>query len=174
MASYPIGLPAPQIADYSISTATGLMPIRFERGNVRQRRTAQRHKQTFTMTFMLTINQLWSWQLWANESGYDWHTMFLESPYSGLSVSGANLIPHSIRYVSDFSIQVVTQGDVRATVIAEMDVTTLPQGIVTFTGNWIRAGIPATPSSANYYRAGIPATPSTDTLTAGSPAIPAA
>ena len=174
MASDPIGLPNGQISDYSVATATGLAPIKFERGNTRQRRTAQRHKQSFTLSFVLTSSQLWTWQLWANENAYNWHTMLLESAYSGLSVSGQALIPHTIRYVSDISIQVISQGYLKATVLAEMDVTTLPQGIITITGNWIRAGIPATPSSANYYRAGIPATPSTDTLTAGSPAIPAA
>lgn len=173
MAQYPIGLPLPIIANYSISANTGLTSVRFENGMARQRRNAKRDRYTFTMSFVFTSAQLWTWQSWANQSGYDWHSMFMESPYSGLSLIGQNLIPHSIRYISDITLDVVSQGYMRASVIAEMDVTTLPQGIVTFTGNWIRGGIPAA-TYVNYYRAGIPATPSTDAVTAGSPALPAA
>jgi len=174
MAGYPAGLPLPTVIDYGVQTATGLALVRFDRGNSRLRRKAKRHRQMFTLSFVFTSSQLWTWQSWANESGYDWHSMLLESPFSGLSVSGSDLIPHSIRYVSDISMAPLSSGVMRVTVAAEMDVTTLPQGIVTFTGNWIRGGTPASPSSSAYYRAGIPATPSTDTVIAGSPALPAA
>lgn len=174
MASYPSDLPQAMIADYSVQTSTGISAVRFENGFARQRRTARRDRQVFTLSFVFTTSQLWEWQLWANANGYAWHTMNMESPYSGLSVSGENLIPHSIRYVSSPTIELMSIGYVRVSVSAEMDVTTLPQGIVTFTGNWIRGGTPAAPSSSAYYRAGIPATPSADTVTAGSPALPAA
>lgn len=173
MAQYPPGLPLPELANYSASTNVGLTLVRFENGMARQRRSARINRHSFSMSFVFTSAQLWTWQSWANQYGFDWHSMLMESPYSGLSVSGANLIPHTIRYTSDISLEVVSQGYMRASIIAEMDVTTLPQGIVTFTSNWVRGGTPAA-TYTDAFRGGTPATPSVDTVTAGSPALPAA
>ena len=54
-----------------------------------------------------------------------------------------------------------------------MDLDTLPQGVVNYSGVWIVGGSPASPS-ANNYVGGSPASPSTDFIIAGSPENPAA
>ncbi|MGA1373080.1 MAG: hypothetical protein ACO3Z6_15950, partial [Pseudomonadales bacterium] len=62
---------------------------------------------------------------------------------------------------------------VRATFVAELDMATLPEGVVISGSDWIDAGTPPAPS-ADWIIAGTPGTPSTDTITAGTPATPAA
>lgn len=173
MAAYPDGLPLPQVAEYSVATVRGLGAVRFERGNTRQRRMVRRDRNVFSLAFVFTTAELWTWQSWANQYGYDWHTMSLESAYSGLSVTGASLIPHTVRYISDIAFQTIAAGIVRVSVQAEMDVTTIPQGILAPSGNWYVAGSPSSPATDKIL-AGTPAAPSTDTIIAGTPALPAA
>ncbi len=173
MVAYPDGLPLPQVADYSVSTVRGLGAVRFERGNTRQRRMSRRDRNVFGLTFTFTVAEPWTWQSWANQYGYDWHNMDLESAYSGLSVTGASLIPHTVRYISDIAYQTIASGIVRVSVQAEIDVTTIPQGIIAPSGNWYVAGTPASPATDKIL-AGTPSAPSTDTIIAGTPALPAA
>lgn len=173
MAAYPAGLPAPLLAPYANQTATGVTAVQFERGNRRQRRTARKDRQIFSLSFVFTMTELWTWQSWANRFGYDWHSMDLASAWSGLSDPDGDPVPHTIRYTSDIAFEAVAPGVVRVSVEAEMDVSTLPQGVLTPSGNWYVAGTPASPS-ANYLVAGTPASPSSDVVVAGTPALPAA
>lgn len=173
MAEYPATLPGPLIADYGIDNLFGVTAVRFERGNNRQRRGAKRDKITFNLAFVFSTAQLWTWQSWANRYGYDWHTMDLESAWSGLSGTGETVIPHTVRYTGDISIQPIGGGYVRVTVPAEMDVNTLPQGVVVQTGNWYVARTPSNPAT-DVIIAGTPASPSTDVIIAGTPDLPAA
>lgn len=173
MTDYPSTLPAPQVSSYTVETAVNISAVRFEHGNSRQRRGAKRERQVFTLTFLFSLIELWAWQSWANANGYDWHSMDLESPYSGLTVEGLVLIPHTVRYIGDISIQSVSADLVRVSVQAEMDVSTIPVGIITPSGNWYVAGTPASPAT-NTITAGTPASPATDVIIAGSPALPAA
>ena len=71
------------------------------------------------------------------------------------------------------AIEPVSAAHVRVSVEAEMDLNTLPLGIVDQTGNVYVAGTPASPSSANTIRAGTPASPSTDQIIAGTPGLTA-
>lgn len=173
MAEYPSTLPAPQVSDYAIETAMPISAVTFERGNRRQRRGARKDRQVFTLSFIFSTAQLTVWQLWANQSGYDWHNMDLESPYSGLTLDEAILIPHTVRYISDISLQLLAPDVFRVSVTAEMDVTTVPQGILAPSGNWYVAGTPASPAT-NTITAGTPASPAANFIVAGSPANPAA
>jgi hypothetical protein len=175
MPSYPSSLPAPLVSGYGVSTVFDLSSVEFERGNTRQRQGARRETTAFTLSFLFSTAELWAWQSWANANGWDWHTMDLQSPYSAMSISGAAAIPHSIRYTSEqISMSFLGNGIVNVTVQAELDVTALPQGIYAYTGDWIVAGTPASPSSANWYIAGTPASPAADFVIAGTPAMPAA
>lgn len=173
MVAYPSDLPLPLVADYAVSTVRGVDAVKFERGNRRQRRTAKRERQVFALAFTFSMAQLYEWQTWANAYGYYWHTMNLESPWSGLSASGSALIPHTVRYISDLSIEAITAGYVNVYVQAEMDVSSVPQGILAPSGNWYVAGTPASPA-ANRVIAGTPSAPATDVIIAGTPASPAA
>lgn len=171
MTDYPSTLPAPQIADYAVQANIGLTVVSFEAGNRRQRRVSRRERHTFNLSFVFTTAQLWAWQSWANQWGYDWHQMNLESAYSGLS--GSRLIPHYVRYTSDIGIEALGNGYHRVTVSAELDLDRPPSGDIVPTGNWFVAGAPATPAT-DTITAGTPAAPAANTITAGTPAIPAA
>jgi len=173
MTDYPSTLPAPQVSDYALETAMPISSVTFERGNRRQRRGAKKDRQVFTLSFVFSTAQLTIWQLWANQYGYDWHSMDLESPYSGLTVEGLTLIPHTVRYISDIALQLVAPDVFRASVTAEMDVGTVPQGLLVPSGNWYVGGTPASPAT-DTITAGTPALPATDFIVAGSPALPAA
>lgn len=173
MTDYPSTLPAPQIAEYGVSNLFGVSAVRFETGHARQRRGAKRDKLYFIMSFVFTTPQLWEWQSWANLYGYDWHLMDLESQWSGLALTTESTIQHRVRYTGDITITTLGAGYVRATVQAEMDTDTIPQGVITVTGNWYIAGSPGSPSSDRVI-AGTPSAPSSNTIIAGSPGLPAA
>jgi hypothetical protein len=115
---------------------------------------------------------LWTWQAWANTYGYDWHYLNLISNYSGFTTDIA--IPHYVRYTGDIQIQPLGANYFMVSFEAEMDLNTLPQGIVQVTGDWIIGGTPASPSNSNSIQAGTPASPSTDFIIAGSPGLSAA
>ena len=173
MTDYPSTLPAPQVSDYALETAMPISAVTFERGNRRQRRGAKKDRQVFTLSFVFSTAQLTIWQLWANQYGYDWHSMDLESPYSGLSIEGLTLIPHTVRYISDIALQLVAPDVFRVSVTAEMDVSTTPDGVLAPSGNWYVAGTPASPAT-DTITAGTPGSPAADFIIAGSPALPAA
>lgn len=171
MAAYPSNLPAPQVSEYSVSTIRGVSAVTFEHGNKRQRRAAKRERQYFTLTFVFSMAELWTWQSWADDFGYDWHTMNLESPWSGLVVASSTLITHTVRYISDVQIEPIGSGYVRVSVQAEMDVNTVPQGAVVYTGNWYVARTPSNPAPTWIISLGAS---SPDTIIAGTPSLPAA
>lgn len=170
-APYPDSLPCPQISDYQVEVDHGASAVTFEHGNRRQRSFFKQERNVFSFSLVLTTEQLWDWQLWANVNGYDWHWMELESSYS--SVSGSVVSEHYIRYISDIAIEPVDLNYFRVVLQAEMDLNTLPRGIVVQTGNWYVARTPANPAT-DIIRAGTPASPSVDVIIAGSPGFPAA
>jgi len=175
MVDFPSSLPLPQVAEYSVGNIFGHTAVTFEHGNTRQRRRSKRDRWVFSLTFVFTKPQFWQWQAWANIAGYNWHVMNLESAYSGLTVANAINAPHTIRYISDISYDLVGSDNIRAMVVAEMDVSTVPTGVVVNTGNWYVGGTPASPSNSNKIIAGTPASPSsTNTIIAGAPDTPAA
>lgn len=171
MVLYPSTLPCPQISDYQVVVNAAVSSVAFDHGNTRQRRGVKTEHHTFSMSLVLTIPQLWQWQSWANKYGYDWHYMPLESSYSGFA-NGA-LLDHLIRYIGDITIVPVNADHMRVTFQAEMDLSSLPVGIITPSGNWIVAKTPASPAT-DWIIAKTPASPSTDIIIAGTPAMPAA
>lgn len=171
MTDFPSTLPCPQIEGYQVEIDHGVTGVTFENGNRRQRKQFKRERYYFQFSLVLTTEELWTWQSWANRFGYDWHKMNLVSHYSG-SV-GQVLLPHTIRYTGDISIELVDVDHYRVSVQAEMDGATVPTGVVNFTGNWIIAKTPAGPST-DWIIAKTPAAPSTDIIIAGSPGFPAA
>jgi hypothetical protein len=171
MTDYPSTLPCPQIEGYQVDVDYGMTAVTFEHGNKRQRRSAKNERHIFSLSLVLTLPQLWTWQSWANQFGYSWHKISLESHYAGLA--GKTLVAHTIRYISDITIEPVDADYMRVSFQAEMDMDTLPAGVVQPSGNWVIGGTPPAPSP-NWIIAGTPPAPSTDTITAGTPATPAA
>lgn len=173
MSDYPTTLPLPSVMDYAVQTVMGVSGVTFEAGNRRQRRTSRRERHTFNLSFTFTTAQLWAWQSWANQYGYDWHLMNLESAYSGFSATGDRLIPHYVRYTTDINIETLGGGYFRVMVSAELDLDRPPYSAITPTGNWYVGGTPDAPAT-DTITAGTPASPAANTITAGTPAIPAA
>ena len=171
MTAYPSTLPLPQIDGYAVTVNTGVSAVRFENGNTRQRRSARQERHVFTLSLVLSMTELWTWQKWVNQYGYDWHYLDLTTSFAGFT-SGRTL-PHYIRYIGDIAIQPVSSAHVRVSVEAEMDLNTLPLGIIEQTGDVIIAGTPASPSNSNTIIAGSPASPSADQIIAGTPGLTA-
>jgi hypothetical protein len=171
MTAYPSSLPLPQIEGYQVAVTIGTSGVQFENGNSRRRRSARQERHVFSMALVLSVSDLWDWQSWANEFGYDWHYLNLTTSFAGFTTG--RTLPHYIRYIGDISIEPVSASHVRVSFQAEMDLNTLPLGIIEQTGNVYVAGTPASPSSSNTIRAGTPASPSTDQIIAGTPGLTA-
>lgn len=171
MTAYPSTLPCPQIDGYQVDVDYGVTAVTFEHGNTRQRRSASRERHVFNLSVVLTLPELWTWQSWANKYAYDWHQMNLESHYAGLA--GKIFVAHTIRYISDLTIEPIDADYMRVSFQAEMDMDTLPAGVVQPSGNWIIARTPGN-AATDWIIAKTPASPSTDTITAGTPVTPAA
>jgi hypothetical protein len=169
--TYPSNLPSPQIADYQVNVFSGVSSVTFEGGNTRQRRSARQERYAFRLSVVLSKSELWTWQAWANTYGYDWHYLDLISNFSGFTTDIA--IPHYVRYTGDIQIQPLGADYFMASFDAEMDLSTLPLGIVQQTGDVIIGGTPASPSNSNSVQAGTPASPSSNFIIAGQPGLTA-
>ena len=116
MPSYPTTLPLPETADYKFTSSFGNEAVVFEHGNTRQRSRGNTTQYYFTLSFILTTVQLAAWQIWATRYGYDWHTIdFTGKPF----LISSNLLPTTLRYVSDMSIDPISDRYFKATVTAE-------------------------------------------------------
>lgn len=171
MTDYPGSLPAPQIEGYQVEIDYGTTGVTFENGNRRQRKGFRKERHFFQYSLVLDINELWTWQSWANQYGYDWHYEDMVSNYSG--TTGKALIPHYIRYISDINIEPVDRDYFRVSLQAEMDLNTLPTGTIVVSGNWYVARTPSNPPTDRIL-AGTPAAPSANIIIAGTPGTPAA
>lgn len=173
MTDYPSILPCPMASDYKGLVDFGLLAVKFNRGNTRRRRMASSRLETYDLSFAYTLQQLWTFQTWANQFGYDWHYMPIITHYSGF-VDPANVLPTRVRISGDISITTLNADMFRVRFPIEVDTTTRPFGITVPSGDWIIAKSPDAPSSPNWIVAGTPPAPSTDTITAGTPVLPAA
>lgn len=113
---YPAALPGPLIEAFSAVVASGV--IRAESGvHQAQRRVFATMPQTFSMTFILDVQQWAEWQQWAGAYGYRWFEMDLPTLYAG--ADGLRLSSTIVRFVSSFSAVALSQTQVQVTVMAE-------------------------------------------------------
>lgn len=159
MANYPASLPQPQVEGYQVEIDYGIRNTLFENGNRRQRKVFQFERTVVTMTLVLSSAQLWTWQKFANDAGYDWHYMDFPSQYSGRPQFAK---AHLVRYIGDISITAIDPRYYRVTLQAEVDMTAVQQSAAVFSGNWVISDRTAALLSAE------------ETLVAGSPRFPAA
>lgn len=116
MPDYPSTLPLPQAEDYGHSVLSGNTAVKFEHGNTRQRAKMSANQYYFNLAFVLTTAQLAAWQIWATRYGYDWHSIVLTGkPF----LSSTSLLPTTLRYVSDITIEPLSGNYFKATVTAE-------------------------------------------------------
>lgn len=171
MADYPSTLPKPQIEGYQVQINYGHSGVTFENGNRRQRRGFKKEVYTFQFSLVLTTRQLWTWQSWANDFGYAWHWMDMQTDFVGTTPT--TVTPHYIRYTDDISIEAIDQEHFRVTVQAEMDLNTAPRNPEGYSGNFIEAKTPSN-IATDIIVAGILSALSADLIIAGTPDNPAA
>jgi hypothetical protein len=172
--TYPESFRCAQITPYQISVDMGVLRTPMDGGATRQRRVYRTMPHTFSLDFIMTVQELGAWQDWVNVHGYDFFTINkLESMYAGQL--GEIASPHSIRFTSNLTIDNPVYGWVRVKVSAELDpLQSANQGPLVPSDAWIVGGSPPAPSDASLAHAGTPAAPATDRFVAGSPGHPAA
>lgn len=164
---YPSTLPSATVAGSAVTLSYGLGSTTFENGRSRQRRKTKREMRSLSLSYVLTGPQLWGWQSWANENGYNWHYEFIVTDYSGIR-SGAPM-RHYIRYTSDITIEAAGINLYRVFVSAEMGVATLPEDLFTQTDDVIFGGRPGAPSTPDVISAETEFGIATDQIKAGYP-----
>lgn len=170
---YPTLLPCPMVSDYKGVVDFSLSSVKFNRGNTRRRVMAFNRLESYDLTFAYNTQQLWTFQTWANQFGYDWHYMPIVTHYSGF-VNPAKTLLHRVRIIGDLVITALGHDVFRVRVPIEVDTNTRPFGIVVPSGDWIIADTPDSPSTPDWIIAKTPASPATDTISAGTPVLPAA
>jgi hypothetical protein len=173
MTDYPKILPCPMISEYKGLIDFGLSSVRFNRGNSRRRLVASHRLETYDLVFPYDTRQLWIFQSWANEFGYDWHYMPIVTHYSGF-VDPASTLLHRVRMTGDIVVSALGADVFRVRISIEVDTTTRPFGIIVPSGDWIIANTPVSPSSPDRVIAQTPQSPSLDIIKAGTPVLPAA
>jgi len=173
MTDYPSLLPCPTVSEYKGAVDFRLTTVKFNRGNTRRRRQAANRLETYDLVFAYTAHQLWMFQAWANQFGYDWHYMPIVTHYSGF-VDQAGTLLHRVRITSDVTITALSADMFRVRISVEVDTASRPFGITVPSGDWIIAKTPAAPATPDWIIAQTPPAPSTDTISAGTPVSPAA
>lgn len=113
---YPSAFPGPIIEAFSANVGMGV--IRSESSiHQAQRRVFTTMPQTFSMVFILDVEQWAEWQQWAGAYGYRWFEMKLPTLYAG--ADGQRLAPTIIRFVSSFSAVSLSQTQFQINVTAE-------------------------------------------------------
>ena len=174
MKNYPKDFPNPTIEGYGISVDMGITRTVFDTGRARQRRRYKTMPQVFSFNFVVPIHQLELWQIWVNKFAYSYFKMNATSYLTGYE-NDKFCSEHKVRFISDLSLTPATPEHMRISVAAEMIALSEASLPAHFTGDWIIAGDPATPSP-EWAIAMNPdlASPSTDWTNPGSPSSPAA
>jgi len=169
---YPAQFQAAQVMPYQVAVDMGVLRTPMDSGYARQRRLYRTMPHNFALEFVMPALELGSWQSWVNQFAYDYFEMpLLESMWSG--AAGAVASVHSIRFISDLSIENVVYGTVRVKVAAELDPNQAAlSGPVVPTFQWIAGGTAADPASPDLVEPGAP--PAADSVIAGTPRSPAA
>ena len=184
--SWPADLPCPQIADHSAEIYTAVVRTPFEGGNTRQRRIHNQIPHAIKLTWIFKQKLELGMALnWINVNGFNWFSINL--PGALASIKNKDTTPTTVRFISDLQTKLIhtTNGYVwfmEGTVEWEpADSDFGSTGSMFFTGDWIIAGDPATPSApdvtyvSDWVIAGDPPFPNSNKLViAGDPITPAA
>lgn len=119
---YPSAYPCPQISGYGLTVDRGFRRVTFDNGQSRQRRMYDEGPTVASLAFVLSVSDLYDWQTWVNEFGYDWFTMNLVSKWSATGEPSL----HRIRVISDLAIEALAQQFVKVSLTAEFDLTYTP------------------------------------------------
>lgn len=168
---YPSTLPSATVAGATVTLSYGLTATSFENGRSRQRRKTKREIRSLSLSYVFTGPQLWEWQSWANENGYDWHYEYAVTDYSGIRPSTS--MRHYLRYTGDIAIEAAGVNLYRVYVPAEMGIASLPEDLFTPTGNVIFGGRPGSPSTPDVISAETASGIATDQIKAGYPSFTA-
>lgn len=184
--SWPAELPCPQIADHKAEIYTAVVRTPFEGGNTRQRRVHNQIPHAISLSWIFKQKVELGLALnWLNINGFNWFTINI--PGALASIKNLDTTLTTVRLISDLKTQLIHTTDgyvwhMEATAEWEpLDSDFGAAGAAFYTGQWIIAGDPATPSApdvsyaADWVIAGDPAHPnSSRTVIAGNPITPAA
>lgn len=169
---YSSNLPCPRIDGYALSVDSGLVRTSFDSGHTRQRRRFSNQPTTINLEFSMSVTDLYDWQKWANEWGYEWFTMALKTKWS--AVFDGDAVMHRIKFVSNLAVRALSPDWVSVSVTAIVDVNYVPSpGLPVFTGDWVIAGEPPAPSADWVIAGEAPGPNEPDEVIAGNPSNPA-
>jgi hypothetical protein len=169
--SWPQALPNPSIAPHDQAIKMGVVRVRMQAGNTRQRRLFSNMPTLFSLSWQLTTAEMREAVKWLHQYGFDWFNLPVVSMYA--SESGLMLDSLSLRLISDIAINSLGYGLWSLDCSAELDPAvyrTLP----VLGDTWIIANTPNAPSTPDWYIAGEPNNPSPELVIAGAPASPSA
>lgn len=169
---YPADFVVPDRQPYAYQVDMGVVRSEMAAGNARQRRAYRIMPHYLALSFHMRIEELYLWQNWINQFGYDYFLCPVSVMYAGGPPAPANMRREVLRFTSDLQITMDGWNFVGVTVAAELsnDAQTAnpPIGL----GGWIVGGTPADPNSLQWYVGGTPAAPSPAWATGGTPGAP--
>lgn len=125
---YPAEFPQPLLDGFAATVAMGV--IRSDMASHQaQRRVYRTMPHSFTLTFVMSVEQWGSWYRWVSANGFSWFEMELPALYAGRL--GALVSAAPIRFTSDVAAANVSASHVRVSVSAEIS----PSAI----GAWLEA-----------------------------------
>lgn len=171
--NWPTTLSCPLIRGYGTEAAASVVRTPFQAGNTKQRRLHKQLPHTMSLSWVFTQAQYEDAVRWMNTYAWEWFTIDLPSALAGLR--GKQTVPHSVRFISDFSSRLI-RGKLgwywEVAVTAEWVPPDADFG-VHVAGAWIIAKTAADPSTPDWIIAGTSVAPSTpDWITGGTAAAP--
>lgn len=171
--NWPTTLPCPLIRGYGTEAVSSVVRTPFQAGNTKQRRLHKQLPHTMSLSWVFSQAQYEDAVRWMNVNGWQWFTIDLPSALAGLR--GKQIVPHSVRFISDFSSRLI-----RANAGWYWEVAVTAEWVppaadfeIHLIGDWIIAHDPVSPSTPDWVIAGTPALPSTpDVYVSGTPDAP--
>lgn len=171
---YPLQFPIPDRQPYAYQVDMGVVRSEMAAGNSRQRRAFIVMPHQLGLSFHMRVEELYFWQSWVNQFAYSWFLCPVSTMYAGAPPAAANMRLEVLRFTGNLDVQMDGWNWVAVSVPAELSAdaqaTVPPFG----DGGWIIGGTPGAPDNGAWYIGGTPAAPARDTVTAGTPAFPAA
>jgi hypothetical protein len=114
---YPASLPKPLLNGYGFAVASGVIRSGTDTDQA-QRRVFDTMPHTFTLSFLLTVSEWWTWSQWVADYGHGWFEIDIPTLYAGRI--DLNVSTVLVRLISGVSAEAIGQECIRASVAAEL------------------------------------------------------
>ena len=108
-------IPCPSIEQFSYTAAMGVLRTAVATSHARQRRLHKEQPRTYSLSWVLKTEDLYTWERFAQQHGYNWHFL----PMVTGQVPKWFPVEHPIRYIDDFQVQLLQENLWEVTVTAE-------------------------------------------------------